>query len=313
MVFLFLKDIFFVALQAASALGLGRLALRSYDGSADEAFVLRLGIGYALSAFVTFFLGIAGLLTPWAILAFWAAGWFLLLLPAGSASPDKAFWRALLEPRGMFLLLLAALAGNLLYAHAPFVMDDSVYIYIALPQAYVKAGRLIEIPENAHAYFPASIEMLYTQLMLFTSAQAAKLLNWAFGALSVLVATRIAWKRLKLRRLGFVAACVYTMPWVTSLTGTGKIDLGFLFFSLLSCAALLDWLAPSDGDRSLYLCAFLAGAAFATKYTGAAVVLVVERRPCPGYGASRALDPASPFAPPWLWRPWRLGASAIGY
>ena len=270
MLLLFVKDALLVAAQAAGALGLGVAALQAVRVAPEDRAVFALAVGYGALGLTGFGLGLLGVLSPGPILALWACGIGMLAVYARPGAPDLGFWQALSKPAAPALIAAAAFLAELLYSHAPPVFDDSVYIYLAIPQAYARAHALIQIPSNPHAYFPQTIEMLYAQLLLFTSAEAPKLLNWAFGAASAFVLLRLIRRQLAVAELGLPLAAFVTMPWVVSLTGSGKIDLGSLFFGLAAFHAWLLWRSEGD-DRLFYLSGLLAGFHFATKYTGAAV------------------------------------------
>jgi len=272
----FLKDGSLVLAQALAALGLGLLLTRPLRGTlcGEDGSILALAAGYGALSLATLALGVGSSLRPFAVFFLWVAGLLALLMERGQLGLDREFWRAWRRPVAFSILLATAATGNLLYAHAPPVMDDSVYIYLAIPQAYARAGRLLEIPENAHAYFPQTIEMLYAQLMLWGTGETAKLLHWFFGILATLAAGRIGWRFLGARRLGLIGAALYAVPWVTSLSGTGKIDLGSLFYAVAAFQAFLVW--REDGqDRTLILAGLLSGFHFGTKYTGAALVIAM--------------------------------------
>lgn len=303
-------------LAAAVGIGLPAAARLSPDAPGERALFAG-GIGLLALGLATFLLGLLGLLYFPVILGLWAAGWaFAWRGRARLLPPDFGFWSGLMRPRRFFALFLASAGFNLLFSHSPPIMDDSVYIYLALPQAYAAGHSVMEVPENAHAYFPAVIEMLYTQLMLARPAEAAKLLNWAFGVLSALVAARLAFRHLGAERPGLTAALVYCMPWIASLSGSGKIDLGSMLFALLAAHALLFWLESPEGrqsDRLFTLCGLMAGAHFATKYTGLAAVAALFLWALPRLLRERRWRPALLFAAcaaapasPWLMRNWVL-------
>jgi hypothetical protein len=284
MILLFLKNASLITIQALAACGFGLSILKglglNVKSDPEDGLLYSLGLGYGAMALASFFLGLEGLFSVLPTFLFWVCGLGLLIFylrfsnsPLQTVERESGFWKAFLEPWPFFVLFVVSILGNLIFSHSPPLRDDSTYIYLVFPQIYARMGRLVPIPENPHAYFPQAVEMLYTQLMIFSSAEAAKLLNWFFGVLGALTLTRIAWKHLKARRIALITAIYYTMPWVASLSGTGKIDLGSLLWALLAFHAWLSWDGEKDG--ALFLSAILAGMHLASKYTGAAVVAVL--------------------------------------
>jgi len=271
-----LADLVLVLAQLGSAAGLGLFLLSGKNvGPREDRMLVACGLGLLVLGLLTFLGGLAGLLRPWFAAGLWASG-----IGLGMASWDRTegldsdFWSSLRRERSFLLLFSTCAGANLFYAYGPPLFDDSVYFNLANAQAYALAHRVHEIPQNAHAYMPALVEMLYAQMLLFGGPETAKLVHWAFGLLCALATARLAWRWFEAPRPALIGTAWYAMPWVCSLTGTGKVDLGSTWFWILSVHAFFLW-RQARRPGLLALTGLLAGAHLATKMTASANVLLL--------------------------------------
>jgi len=254
--------------------GLCRLLLAgSAARPVDRAF-MALGAGLVLQAAGTWGLGMVGTLSLPALLGLWAIfvafGWQETRAQATAlraAADVSDFLRAIVRPRPLFIVFVLGLGCDLIYNYSPVLLDDSAYSYLGLPLTFVYGAPLAPVQGNFHSYFPQGVEMLYTQAMLLGSPLAGKMLNWFFLLFDLLLLARIFFLKDKDQGAATLLALVITMPWVTALVGTGKIDLGSQFFLLAAFLAFLLWEEKGSVGR-LLLVSLLIGAHAATKYTG---------------------------------------------
>src|SRR5438270_502829 len=96
----------------------------------------------------------------------------------------------LLEALGRIVVDFAAvavLAMALIAALAPPTAWDVLTYHLAAPQHYIDVGRIAAFPENHFLGFPELMEMLNLWLLLTARPQAAALLHWTFGVLTLLL------------------------------------------------------------------------------------------------------------------------------
>lgn len=158
------------------------------------------------------------------------------------------------------LALWAALAflGTL----SPEVRHDPLFYHLQVPRLWLNFGRIVEVPENGHSYFPYGHEMLYAWCLGLGSDSAAKGVHWASGLALAGMTARLA--RVLGARPLHAAALVYFLPAVMYLSTTTYIDLATAMYGVAAIALLFgDALAP----RRAAAFGFLVGSAMATKYT----------------------------------------------
>lgn len=303
-----------VLLACSGALGLRLLGRYAGAFAPGERLLFAVGMGTWAMGLAQLALGSAGLLGPWTVAALWAAALAAGWTPARRLAGELRAAGLPRPPAEPFLLLAAACAlAGLLFNYAPPLRDDSNYAYLAVARLYVRQGSTWPIEGIAHSYTPQGVEMLYAQLCAVVSPLSAKLLHWAFALLSGAALAALARSVSPGLPPGLPLAMFLSMPWVTNLVGTGKTDLGAVFYCLLFLRLLQAW-AASEQSASLLLAGLFAAAAFSAKATlasavaAAALALVwLGRRK--GWGP--ALSQASLFlaltgagAAPWLLRAW---------
>ena len=102
-------------------------------------------------------------------------------------------WRGLAElwrESGPFERALAGLSGPiflaaLVLALAPPIRFDSLVYHLALPNAYLQAGRVSYLPWIVMSGMPQTAELLYAWAIALGGTQAAVVLGWMFGLLAV--------------------------------------------------------------------------------------------------------------------------------
>ena len=168
-------------------------------------------------------------------------------------------------------LTCAALAG-LVVAIAvldlvPPVARDELTHHLAIPELYVRARRIIEIPFADQSYYPMLVDMLYTPLLQWLPDQIPKYLHLLLGLGGA------AWIVLYLRRTLTAANAALgglvflTVPVVFDLAASAYVDLGLLFYATGALVALLLWSEESE-LRWLIASGLLAGFGASTKYNG---------------------------------------------
>ncbi len=172
---------------------------------------------------------------------------------------------------------------GLLGVLTPEVRHDPLFYHTQVPQLWLNFGRMVEVPENGHSYFPYGFEMLYAWGLALGSDSAAKSFHWLAGLAAAGAAGRLgqvaggsAWP---------AAAFFYAMPFIVYLSTTTYIDLATGMYGLTALAVAFG----AGGERvtlRMLLFGVLTGSAMATKYTAWPIVGV----------------PFGVLALGWLWR-----------
>lgn len=248
-------------------LGLGRRALRAAgappEGALDGVTAAALGLGLLGQA--VFLLGWAGALEPRSLSALLA-----IAAPLALTALPRTFRRP--APRldaagslaagalafGAFHLLVAALAP-------PSEWDVRAY-HLALPELYLRAGRLIEVPWIIQSHWPHLMELLYAVPLAAGRDGAAALLHaGACGLLAYgvfLAAGRGA--------AGMAAVLVLAgQPALLRGAPTAHADGACALYLFAAAAALARW-REKRGDGWLAAAGLLAGLSASSKLFGAA-------------------------------------------
>jgi hypothetical protein len=265
-----------VVLQTAALAGLllcavaaGRLLFtRIPPAAGPERLAWSAAAGLGALGTALFFLGIAGALGNWAVLALGA-----VLIAAAAAAQD--FRGVEVEPesrRRETRFALTALATALLPAfvwtlYPPIAYDATVY-HLPFARAFVTAGRLVETPDLVFEIFPQLAETLFAALLAVTGSDRTP----ALVQLTAVAATALllfdAGRRLHSFRTGLWAAALYLAhPLVHYQAASPYVDAILALFCLLASLAWERW-REAEAARWLILAGAAAGAAAATKYTG---------------------------------------------
>lgn len=161
---------------------------------------------------------------------------------------------------GITVVALLGLGGVL----TPEVRSDPLYYHLIIPQLWLNFGRIVDVPENGHSYFPYGFEMVYTWALSWGSDSAAKAFHWGAGLAAAGWCARIA--RQATAPPAITAAIFYFLPTITYLSTTTYIDLATAMYAL-GCISLLIARDEEQTTAGVVLAAFLLGSACATKYT----------------------------------------------
>jgi len=233
-------------------------------------WLFKIAIGLWLLSLWVFLSGWLGVYTPWSVAVFAVAalalGWRDTVTLACRFIQHRWEYRSgFLSLRTLCLLLLAAtLAMTLISILRPCPVGwDALEKY--LNRSQLVAGRGALVPGG----FMFPVELL-TSLgyAVLNSAMAAMTLTWFGGVLAILAIVSLG-RRFWNPTIGVVAATVwYTMPMVGHLSMYDlKIDTILFFVGILTCWAVMEWIAQPDRSAWLYLAGLLVGVAFTMKLT----------------------------------------------
>jgi len=273
-----LPALLLLGFSALAAAGAGRrLAGRLAPALAeDEKTVAGATLGLGLLSLGMFALAALGLLKPWAasglLAALWLAGW-AEVAPALASLADGA--RRALERPWLCALIGLPLLFALWACLVPPHQYDSLVYHLALPQEYLRAGRLYAPEGLVFAHFPQNGEMLFTLALALGSDLLAQMYVWLATALT------IGWLLTFGRRITaaapWAAVLVATHTAVLLMSSTTYVE---PLVMLWMTAAVLAFEASDEGRESgpLLLSALFMGLALGTKYyAGLLAVLLVLR------------------------------------
>ena len=170
--------------------------------------------------------------------------------------------------RKPILVFLLGVVGAITFFESltPITSQDALVYHLAVPARYVAHGGFVPVEGNFFAQFPQNIEMLFTLGLLLKGSSLAQWYHWMLGAASVASVAALS-RALHARASGLLAAVAFaTMPTVTLLAGWAYVDLGVVFFIVLSMLCYLRWRAREE-TAWLFLSALFAGSAAGSKYT----------------------------------------------
>ncbi|MFI5345177.1 MAG: hypothetical protein ACHQ51_02270 [Elusimicrobiota bacterium] len=267
-----------LALTGAAAAGSGRRLVGSFVSglTEDEMTVAGMTLGLGALSLGMFALAAAGLVRPWAasclLGSLWIYGW-PEMAPAwasfvdGSRRAASRPWLCCLIGLPLLFVLWACLVP-------PHQYDSLVY-HLALPQEYLRAGRLYAPPGIIYAHFPQNGEMLFTLALSLGSDLLAQMYMWLATALT------ISWLLTFGRRVTpaavWAAVLVATHTAVLLMSSTTYVE---PLVMLWMTGAILAFESSDEGrDRGiLLLSALFMGLALGTKYyAGLLAVILVLR------------------------------------
>jgi hypothetical protein len=303
-----------LVLTALAAAGAGRRLVAPVSGGLDELEKTVAGatLGLGLLSLGMFALGAARLLRPWtgsALLGvLWLAGW--TEARAAAASLADGARRALERPWLSALIGLPLLAALWACLVPPHQYDALVY-HLALPQEYLRAGRLYAPRGIVYAHFPQNGEMLFTLALSLGSDLLAQMYAWLASALAVLWV--LSFGRRVTKAAPWAAVLVATHTAVLLLSSTAYVE---TLVMLWTTGAILSFLASGEGeDRGLLLLsAAFTGLALGAKYYAGLLAaalflrLVWKRR----WGAAALFTGVvTALFAPWLVKNWLLAGNPV--
>ncbi len=252
----------------------GSICLRSWsfkDVPMRGIFILGLGMG--LSAYFCVFAGYLHVLNP-VFLSGVGGGVLLLGRKHLKAFSEwlKQTWRFLFVPSKdpVLTFLQTALAGTFLLLLAvcffPETANDALAHHLNLAKRYAVLGRIAPLHFDIKSYQSLLFNGLYTLSLLYGSGAWARTLHAATGFLTVLFLTVWIERGTGRRRLAFfLGLMLWLTPALINEAATAYVDLGAVFFVLLSFC-LLSGACPGRGGRpDFFLGGVFLGLGAATK------------------------------------------------
>ena len=261
---MFVVELLVAGLVAASAWGLGRVLLAVTGlapGARSTRLVLSMGLGFGALVYLQMALGFAGAFerpVAWGVL-----GGMALVATVGAyykrpELPSLDIWgdiRALSVARhwpylGIAVAIGVYSLGYLVVALAPTLEGDSLAGYLVTARDYAREGAIVPVEYAYNAVFPANGQMLSTFGYLLKGQIVAQLIvAWTMGLLAAGAVYAIGRTWLSRRGALIGVALWYAMGSVAYLAASGKIDLAWAAFDLLSLLAFSHWYFAAKGRR----------------------------------------------------------------
>ncbi len=275
-----------VLLKVLCCLGLGAATLRLLkidDGLAGgEHWAIAFATGFGILGWLIFPLGVLGGLSPLPLTALLSAGALAAPLLRRSGSP---FTMPKPDATGWVLLALLGLIGmfDLMEGIAPPADADTLAYHFAVPQQFVKAGRIDFILQALNGAVPFGVQMTYIPALALGGELAATLWvmisGWAAAALLF---------TLSRRHLGFnwslaVTLIFLTTPAVIYGAGSGQVETRIALFVMVTAWASVRAIETGRANYAV-LAGLSAGFFVAAKYTGhlfaagSGLVVIFQRR-----------------------------------
>lgn len=253
--------------------GLGRRILKLDELPPLVRLALQAGLGFGLLSIGVLAVGSSLGLPAWLPWAAWLGLSLLMFRPILAWLRE---WHALAElwsASGAFERLLASLLGiiflgALAVALAPPTHYDTLVYHLALPDTYLRVGRVSYLPWLMSWGMPQGAELLYTWAAGLGGIETGALMGWCFGLvamvgllgwLSQVFDARAAWVAAAALLGGLTPVVVLSsayVEWLVFLQALGGLIL------------LLEWVRSGRISR-LALAGLFCGLAVGSKYTSA--------------------------------------------
>jgi len=256
---------------AADRLGLGELP-------GGQKTVVGASLGLGILSLTIFALAVLGLLRPWVVASVLAVFWLMGFSQwrealAGNRIAEQ--WRrcpwaaaAVLLPLGILLWL----------AWVPPHQYDSLVYHLALPQAYLGAGRLITVDHLIFSHFPQNAEMLFSLALALHCDLLAQMLMWLATALCAAWLWAVCPDSVPAEVRWLACALLATHTAVMLLASTTYVEPLVMLWTTAAAISFGRWLDEENGAltrRWLVLSALFSGLALGTKYVAGATAGVL--------------------------------------
>ena len=262
-----------------AAWSLGSLCLKAFKtqgASSPEKFLLAMGLGLGCLGLIGLGCGLSGHLRPVPMIVF-----LVFLAGLGCAGVARSLGRALENPSeysGLWKIKIPRLAllpllvlivygiYGFLISLGPNTFYDSLVYHTALPDLYLRLGRISPTPFSVYSGIPSGVEMLYLWLLpLDPSGSLCQTLHWSLGIFTA-AAIIVMGKRISSLLDGLWAAAIfYSTPMVLIIGHKAGVELGSSFYLALALLSLILY----DGGEIfswLLLAGIFMGLDFGTKY-----------------------------------------------
>lgn len=281
-------DLLFLILIVFTSYSLGNAILRllklHMEGHA-EAFLYSTALGLGLIAQLVMLLGFVGLfyhnvILSLSLILLIVAAFCICKVCLKPKTDLKAQWlRQPLWFKAVIVITLLYIIIQLLNCMTPVTNGDSIAWYLSVPKHFLENHGILNrqlVEDYSSSNLPQNLYMLSVLGMTLRSEILSQLiLGWLMSILALL-AIYVAIKSFTSRRVAFLAAALfYTMPTLSWLIYSAKMDLGYVMFELCFWSLLLKWFLAKE-DSILYISAIFLGLAIGSKYHSLLALAVVS-------------------------------------
>ncbi len=171
-----------------------------------------------------------------------------------------------------FLLIIFCLSLT------PVIERDALIHHLALPKIWLKNGAFKIDTFRIFSFYPANLHILYYISLKMHLDFLPKFIHSLFLLLtSVLVYTYIKQHTNKIYLAVLAFILIISIPINQRLASESYVDLGLLFFSMLSLLYFLQWKnSDFNSKKYFYISAIGSGLAIGTKYNGLIPFLIIN-------------------------------------
>lgn len=223
----------------------GRLFALQFDNRAEE-FSFSVFLGTGVVGLAVLFLGLLGLLKPWAVLIFVLLCFVLTrreLIYCGTLIKDGLQSATSTRERKIVTLLFVCLVALFVVRSAspPYAPDESIY-HLPVPSQFVREGRVFPSYDNSLGNLPFLVHMIYAICLLVQSDISAKLFS-LFLAVTTAIALYGFCSRFLTRRIAvFALFAFFAAGMVVEVGVTTRIDVTLAGILFLATYAMLNFL-----------------------------------------------------------------------
>lgn len=258
----------------------GGIGYKILKGSKDQAvshMVEQTALGLGILGILILLIGVSIGFNLWLVLSFFLlSGFFIRKSIAGwwkSWVGLKDAWnRSGNYGRTSAIFAFLILMTTFLISLAPPLEFDALTYHLSIPRTYLIEGRITYLPENMFWGMPQLIEMLHTLAMEMGGSEAATLLGWSLGFLTLVGIFSFTWERIGINGAWAALACLLVGQTFTASLAWGYVEWPSMLFATAMIFALDHWFGNSK-PTNIILAGFFAGFALSTKYSAGILLL----------------------------------------
>ncbi|MEA2036024.1 MAG: hypothetical protein U9O94_00840 [Nanoarchaeota archaeon] len=261
---------FVVFILIAFSIGRRLLKLFKLKISFLEEFIFGVCLGYFILGYITFFLGISGLIYRSIFYVIVLLGLILSLfdikyIVINLRKSYSNFKFGFNLQSILLIILLFFIVLNLVPLMGPVWKWDVTSYHFAAPKLYIAKHSIFFTPYINQTAYPLFTQMLYLFGMLVVNPILSKLIAYSFSILIVLAIISFSMRFFNFRVGLFGALIFFLMPRFMQSSVSAGSDISNALFSFMAFYSFVIWFKDLD-IRWIILSAIMIGVALSTKY-----------------------------------------------